>query len=251
MEEKLIAISAEETFCFACHSEIPCFNQCCADLNQFLYPYDILRLKNHLGLTSREFLQQHTRQHIGPESGFPVTTLKPADSDRLACPFVSARGCRVYPARPASCRMYPLLRALSRCRNTGRITERFFIIKEPHCRGFESDKPVQVKQWLRDQDLTNYNRFNDKLLELISLKNRRLPGPLDLKAQHLFHLALYDLDTFRHQLFDDGFYRHMPVDQQALEAARNEDTALLKLGIQWVKDSLFGESDDSGLRSED
>jgi Fe-S-cluster containining protein len=243
VEEKLIAVSAEDSFCFACHAEVPCFNRCCADLNQFLYPYDILRLKNYLGLTSREFLQQYTSQHVGPGSGLPVITLRPSDSDRLACPFVTERGCRVYPNRPASCRMYPLLRALSRCRNTGRITERFAIIKEAHCCGFESDRHVQVRHWLRDQGLTDYNQFNDALLDLISLKNRRLPGPLDLKARRLFHLALYDLDTFRSQLFDDGFYKQVPVEPQALEAARNEDTILLTVDIQWVKASLFGEDE--------
>ncbi len=35
----------DETFRFACHSQLPCFTRCCADLKLVLTPYDILRLK--------------------------------------------------------------------------------------------------------------------------------------------------------------------------------------------------------------
>lgn len=243
MEENLIAVSAEDAFCFACHPGVPCFNRCCADLNQFLYPYDILRLKKHLGLTSQEFLQRYTSQHIGPQSGLPVIALKPAESNDLLCPFATDRGCRVYADRPASCRMYPLLRVVSRCRKTGRITEHFAMIKEPHCRGFESDNQLQVAQWLSEQGLGDYNRSNDKILELIGLKNRRLLGPLDLKSQRLFHLALYDLDSFKHHVFDGGLFRQLPTDAETLEIARHDDTVLLDAAFEWVKASLFGEED--------
>ena len=106
-----------------------CFNECCRNLNQFLYPYDILRLKKKLGLTSGEFLERYTTQHIGPESGLPIVTLKTADAERLTCPFVTEKGCRVYSDRPASCRTYPLVRAIARNRGTGRVREHFMLIK--------------------------------------------------------------------------------------------------------------------------
>ena len=51
-------------FTFACHPEVPCFNQCCRRLNLVLTPYDVLRLKNHLGMSSEEF---HRAPHRGGE----------------------------------------------------------------------------------------------------------------------------------------------------------------------------------------
>ena len=74
MNDKLRAISPNEQFRFACSPAVACFNECCRDLNQFLYPYDILRLKKGLGMSSGEFLERYTTRHIGPESGLPIVT---------------------------------------------------------------------------------------------------------------------------------------------------------------------------------
>jgi Fe-S-cluster containining protein len=239
LNEPLIPIGLNETFRFACSPEVTCFNECCRDLNQFLFPGDILRLKKRLGLSSGEFLERYTIRHIGPESGLPIVSFKSTDADRLACPLVTERGCSVYPDRPSSCRTYPLIRALSRCRETGKITERFMLLKEPHCQGFKQSKDQTVRQWIRDQQIAACNHMNDQLLEIISLKSRLLPGPLDLKSQHLFYMALYDLDNFRHQIFDQRLFDNMDVDPPKMAAAETDDTALLEIGMQWVRQVLF------------
>ena len=46
----------KKTFKFRCYRGIGCFTVCCADLNLVITPYDILRLKNRLDLTSDDFL---------------------------------------------------------------------------------------------------------------------------------------------------------------------------------------------------
>ena len=192
MEPDVTPLSAQETFCFACHPAVPCFNECCRDLNQFLTPYDILRLKSHLGLSSGQFLALYTSQHVGRQSGLPIITLKPGDQKNLICPFVAPKGCRVYENRPSSCRIYPLMRGVARSRETGRMTEQFMVLKEPHCCGFNTGRTRTVQQWIDEQGLAIYNEINDKLMQIISLKNSRIPGMLDLKARHLFFTALYD-----------------------------------------------------------
>ena len=53
-------MTLDDTFKFACHDKISCFNQCCRDVNIFLTPYDIIRLKNRLGMTSEEVLKKYT-----------------------------------------------------------------------------------------------------------------------------------------------------------------------------------------------
>ena len=239
MNDHLIPIKPDEQFRFACSPSVACFNACCRDLNQSLYPYDILRLKKRLRLSSGEFLERYTSKHIGPGSGLPIVTLKPNDANRFACPFVSEKGCRVYSDRPASCRTYPLVRAISRCRETGKITEGFMLLNEPHCLGHNEPKRQTVRQWIEDQQIKTYNYINDKLMQIIRLKNQLFPGPLDLKSRQLVYLALYDLDNFRHQIFKNKLPANFEVDPQKLAAAQTDDTALLEVSIDWVKQVVF------------
>jgi len=235
----MIPISIDDTFKFSCSAKVSCFNECCRDLNQFLTPYDILCLKNYLGMTSDEFLERYTTQHTGPETGLPVIALKLDDDLKLKCPFVTESGCSVYNARPSSCRIYPLARAISRSRETGKITEHFALLKEPHCRGFEQETTQTVRQWIDNQKIAGYNEMNDILMEIISLKNQTRPGPLDIKSSHFFHIALYDLDRFRLHIFEKGLLDDFHIDSNTLEAVKNDDVELLKLGHMWIKKILF------------
>ena len=239
MEPKLTPITSNDPFQFECSPDVPCFNECCRDLNQFLTPYDIVRLKNHLGLSSGEFLAQYTSQHIGPESGLPIVTLRPKAGPELICPFVSPQGCTVYANRPSSCRIYPLVRGLARSRQTGEINEQFMVLQEPHCLGFGASRKQTVKQWMQGQEIEIYNTINDQLMEIISLKNQLRPGPLDLKSRHLFYMALYDLDNFRTQIKANGLLDDADIDSASIEKAMKDDVELLKVGMRWVKEVLF------------
>ena len=235
----MIPISIDDTFKFSCSAEVPCFNECCRDLNQFLTPYDILYLKNHLGMTSGVFLERYTNQHTGPETGLPVIALKQDDALKLKCPFVTESGCSVYSARPSSCRIYPLARAVSRSRETGKVTEHFALLKESHCRGFEQESTQTVRQWIENQKIAEYNEMNDMLMEIISLKNHTRSGPLDMKSSHFFHIALYDLDRFRSHIFEKGLLDDFHLEFDILEVVKNDDVELLKLGHRWIKKIFF------------
>ncbi len=236
----MMPLSLDDTFRFSCSESLSCFNECCRDLNQFLYPYDILRLKNHLGLSSSRFLEKYTSQHTGPESGFPIITFQTNHASEFQCPFVTPSGCSVYKNRPSSCRMYPLARVLSRSRETGKITERYMMLKESHCLGLNQEKTRTVRRWLENQEVEIYNDANDMLMEIISLKNRLMPGPLDLKSRHLFNMACYDLDSFRFHIFEKGLLDDFILDSETLNAIEKDDLALLKIGFKWIKQMLLG-----------
>ena len=242
MEPDLTPISMQESFRFSCSPGVPCFNECCRDLNQFLTPYDILRLKNHLGLSSGKFLRKYTSQHTGPESGLPIVALKPNDPHKLTCPFVSDTGCRVYENRPSSCRTYPLMRAVTRSRSTGEMTAQFMMLRESHCLGFEEGKTRTLQQWIEEQGLAVYNENNDKLMQIISLKNRLIQGPLDIKSSQLFFTALYDQDDFRLQIQNSGLMDNFHVDSRIMDAALENDVALLDLAMKWIKHMLFDQN---------
>jgi len=91
-------IHADDKFKFSCHPGLACFGQCCRDINIFLSPYDVVRLKNKLGITSTEFLDRYAIRHLVPQSGFSVIQLKMREDQALKCPFVTAGGCAVYAA---------------------------------------------------------------------------------------------------------------------------------------------------------
>ncbi|MBW2012061.1 MAG: YkgJ family cysteine cluster protein [Deltaproteobacteria bacterium] len=241
MSNEMTPLSLDDTFSFSCTKSVPCFNECCRDLNQFLTPYDILRLKNHFDMSSNLFLERYTMQHIGPESGFPIITLKTNDTSELTCPFVTPEGCSVYKNRPSSCRTYPLARVASRSRETGRITEHYMLLKEPHCLGFNQPKTQTVREWIVSQDIAVYNEMNDLLMEIISLKNRLMPGPLDIKSRMFFYMACYDLDTFRSHIFEKGILKDHNLDADTLDSVKKDDEALLKLGLKSIKKVFFGD----------
>ena len=53
-------LGLDDTFSFACHGRLPCFNVCCGDVNIVLTPYDVLRMRTKLALSSDEFLRKYT-----------------------------------------------------------------------------------------------------------------------------------------------------------------------------------------------
>ncbi|RLC05027.1 MAG: hypothetical protein DRH90_07145 [Deltaproteobacteria bacterium] len=65
------------------------------------------------------------------------------------------------------------------------------------------------------------------------------PGPLDLATGRMFHLALYDLDTFRGKIFKDGLLSDFTVGKDLLTCAEQDDTQLLQIGYAWIKTKLF------------
>ena len=237
-DNNIIPLSLEDTFSFSCSKDVPCFNECCKNLQQFLTPYDILRLKNCLGIPSGLFLEQYTARHTGPESGLPIITLK-TEGYKLKCPFVTPSGCSVYKDRPSSCRMYPLARVVSRSRETGEITEQYMLIKESYCLGSNQGKKWTIRQWEEGQETGIYNEMNDLLMEIISLKNRLMPGRIDVKSEYLYYMACYNLDTFRSHIFEKGILDNLNLDSETLNKVKDDDKALLKLGFQWIKQTLF------------
>ena len=242
MDAKIIPLTGDMAFSFGCSPAVPCFNACCRDLNQVLSPYDILRLKNMLGLSSGQFLKTHTVRHIGPETGLPVVSLKFDNRTKRQCPFVTPEGCRVYTDRPASCRLYPLARGTSRNRLSGRTREHFALIQEPHCRGFCQKTARTAHGWMRDQGLEPYNRFNDLFLEMISLKNRLIPGPLAPEPESLFYTALYDIDSFQDLISQKSVAERWGIDPADLSPLESDDSQLLRFAHTCVRKFVFGES---------
>jgi len=242
MNDEMIPVGLNDPMGFACGPDTPCFNECCRDLNQALTPYDILRMKQALGMASHAFLQAYTTLHHGPETGLPIVSFKPNPATGHACPLVREAGCSVYEDRPASCRMYPLARAISRDRATGKIQEYFALMHEDHCKGFGRESGATVGQWLEGQKVIDHNRENDKLMGLISLKNQIMPGELDSTRADTFYTALYDLDTFRGQIKNQNRLAGLDLPDGVYDRIMADDLVLLNFSVDWLKYELFGKA---------
>ena len=120
------------------------------------------------------------------------------------------------------------------------MTEQFAVLKEPHCRGFEQARRQTVQQWMDEQGVADCNEINDKLMQIISLKNTQMPGTLDIKSRHLFFTALYDLDNFRSQIIKNDLLSGLNFDDALVDRAlEGEDVALLEVGMLWISRVLF------------
>jgi uncharacterized protein len=232
-----------QTFCFACHPGIACFNACCRDLNQYLTPYDILRLKNNLGLSSQQFLDRYTECHRGPRSGLPVVSLRMPEENLRECPFVSPRGCTVYEDRPGACRTYPLGRMAAKKPGESTCRESFFLIREPHCLGFREQTEWTLAEWKKNQGLDIYNDMNDLMMEVISLNNRNRRGGLTPEEDDLFRMACYDLDRFHDFVLDKQLLKQSSSKVASAEQVLRDEVALMRFGIAWIKQRLFADTD--------
>jgi len=240
-ENQITELSLNDPFDFACHKEIDCFNECCRDVNQFLTPYDILRLKTHLGLTAKQFLETYTIQNIGPQTGLTVVSLRPDNSNSLRCPFVSPSGCNVYSDRPSSCRIYPIMRIVSRSRETGQVSERFMLLKESHCHGCDQQRSQTVKEWFADQGLATYNEMNDLMMDIIALKNKYEPGCLTGEAEKAFVLACYDTEGFKEEILGLRKSELKAAGIEISEIDDNNDRDVLRAAMVWLRWKLFRE----------
>ncbi len=141
---------------------------------------------------------------------------------------------------PAGCIHIRKARAISRSRESGEIREYYALIQEAHCKGFSVKGTQTVGQWLAGQDVAQHNMNNDKLMELIRLKNSIMPGPLSDDQSNLFYLSLYNLDEFRRQIFSMKLLDGLAVPGPILDKIRTSDDVLLDLGLKWVRYQLFG-----------
>ena len=218
--------SAREKFKFLCHEGLKCFGKCCRDINIFLTPYDVLRIKNHLGLTSWEFLEQYTVLLTAGHSGFPVVIIKMREDADLACPFVTPAGCRIYSHRPWSCRMAPL---------DIRGEDSFRLAFDPSfCHGLMEDREWDAGEWMRNQGLENYDpvegQFGRIPLEL-KLSGRK---ERDRQVLEVFYNTCYNIDLFREFISRKSFQYAFDVPRELIEKVAGDDTELLKFGIDWL-----------------
>jgi len=235
-----VRYSLDSEFKFKCHKGVKCFTKCCRDINIILTPYDIIRLKNCLSLSSEDFLTIYTEPQLLEKTDLPVVTLKLLDDELQSCPFVRDDGCLVYSDRPTACRYYPVGVAALSHKEGSDAKDFYFFVNEPHCLGFEEDKNWTIAEWRKDQGVDIHDEINAGWTDLI-VKKRSFPQNIMLteKSKKMFFTASYDAEKFRQFIFESSFLTLYNIDDKTLEKIRSDDVALLEFGFRWLNSVLF------------
>lgn len=225
-------MSPDQMFRFQCGPSVSCYTRCCQDVSIALTPYDVLRMKNALNMTSGDFLDRYTLIVGRDKQLIPVVFLKMNEEDKK-CPFVSEEGCRIYENRPWACRMFPL----------DMDSEGMFqLIADPaKCKGLVSGETIRIADWLVEQGIVPYDRMNTRFAEVTTPLQATQPDIENPEISKMIFMALYNLDRFRAFIFESTFLQRFEVDPVRVEKIKRSDEDLLHFGIDWIKFGVFGQ----------
>lgn len=222
-------LTESSPFYFACRDTLPCFTQCCRDVNIYLTPYDVLRLRKATGgMGSTEFLARYTRSFLAKTANIPVVQLL-MDEKSLYCPFVADSGCTVYGDRPWACRMFPLDLA-----STG--GKYCLIAGKDRCMGLLERSGGTVADWLEGQGVEHYAEMESQYQLVVP--ERFKPGAAMNEGLGRILFLAYDLDRFAEMLKDERFLKFYEIGEETLRRVRDDQEELLKLAFVYIRSQL-------------
>jgi len=227
---------------FRCHKDIDCFNACCRNIDIMLTPYDILRLKQRLGITSTEFLRLYTEPFEFGKNSVAGVKYKPKEGT-TECQFVTDAGCSVYEDRPTACRYYPVGLLSTRRQDENFDRASYALVREDHCHGHFEDRKLTIDEYRKEQGLEEYDEHGRAWRQLILKVKSAGPaiGNMSKTSLRFFFMACYDLDRFREFVRSTGFSTTYDIDQATRDELLTDDMALLRFGDRMIRQIMYGE----------
>ncbi len=232
---------------FACHPGVSCFNACCKQADVMLAPYDVIRLKQKLELTSEQFLKDYTVPWEMDGDG--VIGVKLKTNEDKHCLLMTEKGCSVYKDRPAACRYYPFGLMGVKHTEAKADEQNYFRIEEEHCKGHEQEnflpdtKEITLGEYRKTQGVEEFDKFNLDWIRLMLKKKSAGPavGTPSVESLQVLFMATYDLDRFKRFVFSPNFQSVYLLDKDFLDTIQKDDLALLEFGYRFLRQVLFGE----------
>lgn len=223
--------SPGETFKFSCDKR----GDCCRNRDEnpiLLSVYDVFKLRQHLGVTGREFAEKYGQTILGAQSDIPLMILRniliEKGEDRSQCVFLKGNQCSVYKSRPQVCRMYPVGRATDPKSNSY-----FFLTNTDGCCQAGCGKKHTIEKWLKNSKVEPYIEWNDKFNKLYMQIDHKKYRALDDKYKFVFGSILYDIESPLERIVSKGEYKKL---------SKLEDDGLLEciyfLATQYVEKVL-------------
>ena len=240
-------IKKNDTFAFSCHKDLACFNRCCRNLNLFLYPYDVIRLKKRLNMDSDQFLDTHVDVVMREGNFFPEVLLRMADNEAKTCPFLSDQGCTVYPDRPDTCRTFPVEQGILFKSQSSSPEIVSFFRPPDFCLGRHEDQTWTLASWADDQDAVMFNRMTARWAAVKALFAKDPWGPAGMNSPKgkMAFMAAYNIDRFREFVFQSSFLKRYRVKKALVKKCRASDRELLLFGFEWIRFFVWGMKSDS------
>jgi len=227
---------------FRCYKGITCFNACCSNADVTLAPYDIVRLKQRLSLSSTDFLAKHTVPFQMDSDGTPGAKLKTTEAG--ACLLLDGdNGCSVYSDRPTVCRYYPIALLNLRPKGESNTSQQYSMVQEDHCKGHLEDRKLTIAEYRKEQECYEHDELNQEWYQLILKKKSAGPaaGRPPQTSLNVFFMASYDLDTFRRFVLSAKFQSTYDLPESLYAEIEQDDVALLKFGYRFLRQVLFAE----------
>jgi Fe-S-cluster containining protein len=207
-----------------------------------LTPYDILRLKTRLGITSTEFLRQYTEPFEFGRGSVGGVKYKPKEGTS-ECQFVTEEGCSVYEDRPTACRYYPVGLLSTRRQDENFDRASYALVQEDHCHGHFEDRKLTIDEYRVEQGLEDYDEHGRAWRQLILKVKSAGPaiGNMSKTSLKFFFMACYDLDRLREFVKSAGFATTYDLDQATMDELLTDDMALLRFGDRMIRQIMYGE----------
>jgi len=216
------SVTLEDTFRFECQR----CGGCCFRCEIVLTPYDLLRLCEHLKLSTFDFIKRYGAVSVGPNSGLPVLSLDFEKAQRErggrpedpSCPFLTFDGrmyaCGVYPAKPGCCRSYPLFRVAGEDGIQ-------LMLQEVTCPAAETDKEWTVAQWIEHEGLEEYHLANRLFMSQVVRLTRKSGGrPWPLWFVSGLALLWYGFSRLEGETLREKYERSMELAEKAVQLTK-------------------------------
>ncbi len=227
---------------FRCRKGISCWNACCSNIDISLTPYDVLRLKNRLDISSTEFLKEYTVPYEMEKDGIAGVKFRPVENG-TACRFMKPEGCSVYEDRPTACRYYPVALLSMRRQDEYTDTNSYALVKEGHCLGHNEPRQITIDEYRKEQGLEDYDELARGWRQLVLKKKSSGPtvGKPSKRSLQLFFMACYDVDRLREFVASEPFGQLYDLPDEELLKILASDTELMLFGFRFLRQVLFGE----------
>jgi len=227
---------------FRCHKEIACFNACCSNIDIALTPHDVIRLKQHLGLSSGDFLREYTYPYEMEQGGIAGIKYQPVENG-TACRFMTDEGCSVYEHRPTACRYYPVGLVSLRKQEEYTDQQSYALVEEAHCLGHQEDREITIDEYRKEQGVIEYDELDRGWRQLVLQKKSSGPafGKPSKRSLQLFFMVCYDVDRFRVFVTNEELKNSFDLTETEWQDILATDSTLINFGFRFLKQVLFGE----------
>ncbi|MXZ81566.1 MAG: YkgJ family cysteine cluster protein [Gammaproteobacteria bacterium] len=237
-----VELTLDSEIRFHCHKGVSCFNACCRHVDITLTPYDILRLKRRMNMTSSEWVSRYTLPFPMDAHEMPGLKLatKPGSNE---CVFLRKEGCGVYEDRPAACRYYALGQMGVKRQGSDRVEDIFFLVREEHCKGHEEPRTLSVRDYLEEQGIGEYDEANREWRDIVLKKRSSGPtvGKPSSRSMQLFDMCSYDIDSFRRFFQSPGFSEIFDLGDEEKQSLLEDEDRLFNFACRFLKQILFAE----------